>query len=102
MKMSQCGIVPLEREVGIIRRIDLTMNEQRKYELIKRLVEENGNKDRAALTLGITKRHLNRLVKAYKEKGKVAFSHGNKGRKPASTISNGIRKDVVDLYTNKY
>ena len=51
-----------------MRRIDLTMNEQKKYEVIKRLVDEGGNKDRAALTLGITKRHLNRLINAYKEK----------------------------------
>ena len=85
-----------------MRRIDLTMDEQKKYEVIKRLVDEGGNKDRAALTLGITKRHLNRLIRAYKEKGKAAFSHGNKGRKPVTTISDSVRNDVVTLYNNKY
>ena len=85
-----------------MRRIDLTMNEQKKYEVIKRLVDEGGNKDRAALNLGITKRQVNRLIKAYKEKGKAAFSHGNKGRKPANTIPDNIRKDVITLYNNKY
>ncbi|MCM1500825.1 MAG: helix-turn-helix domain-containing protein [Clostridium sp.] len=49
------------------------MDEQRKYEVIKRLVDENGNKDRAALTLGITKRHVNRLIRKYKENGREAF-----------------------------
>jgi len=85
-----------------MRRIDLTMDEQKKYEVIKRLVDEGGNKDRAALNLGITKRQVNRLIKAYKEKGKAAFSHGNKGRKPANTIPDNIRKDVITLYNNKY
>ena len=85
-----------------MRRIDLTMDEPKKYEVIKRMVDEGGNKDRAALTLGITKRHLNRLIRAYKEKGKAAFSHGNKGRKPVTTISDSVRNDVVTLYNNKY
>lgn len=93
---------PLAREEDMMRRIDLTMDEQKKYEVIKRLVDEGGNKDRAALNLGITKRQVNRLIKAYKEKGKAAFSHGNKGRKPANTIPDNIRKDVITLYNNKY
>ena len=55
------------------------MDEMKKYEVIKKLVETDGNKDRAAMTLGITKRHVNRLIRAYREKGKDAFVHGNKG-----------------------
>ena len=41
-------------EVEIIRRIELNMDEQKKYEVIKKLVDTNGNKDRAAMTLGWT------------------------------------------------
>lgn len=78
------------------------MDEQRKYEVIKQLVEDNGNKDRAALALGITKRQVNRLIKKYKENGKEAFRHGNKGRKPATTISEEKRSAIIDLYRTKY
>ena len=78
------------------------MDEQKKYEVIKHLVDNGGNKERAAVTLGITKRQVNRLIKAYKEKGKSAFLHGNRGRKPATTIAQEIRQDVVDLYRTKY
>ena len=62
MKMSRAGgiIGPCKGAV-IIRRIDLTMEEEKKYETIRRLVEEDGNKDRAAMTLGITRRQVNRL-----------------------------------------
>ena len=78
------------------------MNEQKKYEVIKKLVDENGNKDRAALTLGITKRQVYRLIKIYKEEGKAGFLHGNSGRKPASTTPDHTRQLVIDLYKNKY
>ena len=78
------------------------MDEQRKYEVIKKLVDEEGNKNRAALTLGISNRHVNRLIKAYKENGKAAFIHGNRGRKPATSTPDNIRQDVLDLYRTKY
>lgn len=78
------------------------MDEQRKYEVIKRLVDEDGNKDRAAMTLGITKRHVNRLIKKYRENGKEAFQHRNKGRKPVTTIPQEERSAIIDLYRTKY
>lgn len=78
------------------------MDEQKKYEVIKKLVDESGNKNRAAKTLGITRRQVNRLIKAYKEKGKAAFIHGNRGRKPAITKPESLKKDIVYLYKTKY
>lgn len=78
------------------------MDEQKKYDVIKSLVDHNGNKDRAALTLGITKRQVNRLIKAYREKGKAAFLHGNRGRKPVTATDRKTRQDIVDLYRTKY
>ena len=79
------------------------MDEQKKYEVIKSLMDHpNSNKQRAALTLGCTVRHVNRMLKGYKEQGKKYFIHGNKGRKPANTIPKTTRSLVVDLYRNKY
>lgn len=90
------------KEVDLIKRIDLTMDEQKKYDVIKRLVEENGNKDRAAMTLGLTRRQVNRLILAYRENGKAAFVHGNRGRRPAKAIPDQTKKEVLDLYRLKY
>lgn len=53
-----------------MRKVILRMKEQEKYEKIKDLVDHNGNKDRAALELGITRHQINVLIKKYKEKGK--------------------------------
>lgn len=49
-----------------------------------------------------TIRHINRMLKGYKEQGKAYFIHGNRGRKPANTIPDETRNLVVDLYRNKY
>ena len=79
------------------------MNEQLKYDVIKALADHpHGNKDRAALKLGCSKRHINRMLAGYRAHGKDFFVHGNRGRKPANTISNDIRASVVSLYATKY
>ena len=76
------------------------MDEQRKYEVIKGLVDhpDTANKDRAALILGCTKRHINRMIQGYIKDGKAFFIHGNRGKKPATTIHPDIRSQVLDLY----
>ena len=57
------------------------MDEQKKYEVIKHLVDNGGNKERAAMTLGITKRQVNRLIKALQGKGKVGIPSRQQGKK---------------------
>ena len=79
------------------------MDEQKKYEVIKALADHpNGNKERAALILGCTKRHINRMLAGYRKEGRAFFVHGNKGRKPATTIPLQVRNAVLDLYRTKY
>ena len=80
------------------------MDEQRKYEVIKGLVDhpDTANKDRAALILGCTKRHINRMIQGYVKDGKAFFIHGNRGKKPATTICPDVRSQVLDLYRTKY
>jgi len=85
-----------------MRKVNLNMKENEKYKIIKKLVETNGNKKRAAISIGCTTRHINRLIKGYKDKGKEFFVHGNKGKKPVHALSDEIKKDIVDLYNTKY
>ena len=85
-----------------MRKVELRMNEQLKYETIKELVDHNGNKNRASEKLGISVRQVNRLIVLYKEKGKSAFVHGNRSRKPVSTLDKSISEDIILLYKNKY
>jgi len=78
------------------------MTEQRQYEVIKELVDHGGNKNRAALTLGCSKRTVDRYIVGYKAEGKGYFIHGNRGRKPAHALDEGVKADIVDLYFSKY
>ena len=85
-----------------IRRVELNMTEQTKYEIIKNLVETDGNKDRAAMKIGCSRRHINRLIKGYKASGKAYFVHGNRGIQPVHTLPDETRQNIIDLYRNKY
>lgn len=57
-----------------MRKVELRMKELDKYEIIKELVDHNGNKNRAKERLGFKDiRQIYRLIKIYKEKGKSRF-----------------------------
>ena len=78
------------------------MNEQHAYDVIKELADHGGNKDRAALTLGCSKRTIDRHIAGYRAEGKEYFIHGNRGRQPIHALSEGEKADITDLYLNKY
>ena len=85
-----------------MKEVKLRMKEQNKYEIIKELVDHNGNKNRAKEKLGLSIRQVNRLINIYKEKGKPGFVHGNRSKKPAKTIDKTISDNIILLYRNKY
>ena len=85
-----------------MRKVELRMKEQEKYNVIKELVDHNGNKNRASKKLGISRRQINRLIIKYKEKGKAGFVHGNRNTKPINALDKSISEDIILLYKNKY
>ena len=78
------------------------MKDQHTYEIIKELADHGGSKNRAALTLGCSKRTVDRHISGYKTEGKSYFIHGNRGRKPAHALEENVKADIVDMYLNKY
>ena len=85
-----------------MRKVELTMNEQNKYLIIKKLVESNGNKKRAAIKLGCTIRTVDRLILKYKNQGKRGFVHGNRGRTPSVAFPLDIKNKIIRLYLDEY
>lgn len=85
-----------------IRKVDLSMSEEKKYEIIKKLVDIDGNKKRAAIELMCTVRNINRMIAGYKAKGKEYFIHGNRDRQPVHTILTTVRESILDFYRTKY
>lgn len=85
-----------------MRKVELRMNEEYKYRIIKKLVETNGNKKRASIKLKRSIRQIDRMIAGYKEYGKEFFIHGNRGRKPSIALSEDLKTEIELLYTNKY
>jgi len=86
-----------------MRKVVLTLKENYKYKIIKKLVETNGNKERARIELGLKSiRQINRLIAGYKEFGKEFFVHGNRGRKPKHAFTVEFKNEIEELYISKY
>lgn len=87
---------------GLIRKVYLRINESEKYNIIKELVNHNGNKNRAALKLNLSRWQINRLIIKYKEIDKSVFIHSNHGRRPINSLDKSISSIIVTLYKEKY
>lgn len=85
-----------------MKKVELRMKENLKYLTIKKLVETNGNKKKAAIILGCTVRSIDRMIAGYKSKGKKFFIHGNRGRLPANALTNELKDHIEQLYLSKY
>lgn len=85
-----------------LTKVELNMDEQEKYKVIKALVEQGGNKQRAALKLDCCRRTINRHIAGYKAQGKAYFIHGNRGRQPRHTLPKTTTDRILDLYKTKY
>ena len=52
--------------------------------------------------LGCCSKTLKKYIELYKNNDIAAFSHKNKGIKPVTTISSDVKKQIVDIYVDKY
>ena len=58
-----------------MKKVELRLNENYKYNIIKKLVETNNNE---------------------------FFLHGNRNRQPSHSFSDEIKRTIIDLYRGKY
>lgn len=82
-----------------MRKVFLRMNEQSKYDVIKKVVNKEITVLRATVLLNVVERTIYKLMNVYKTKGKEGFIHGNRGRKPSTTISQEIKEKIINLYS---
>ena len=86
-----------------MRKVILTMNENIKYETIKKVSDGLMLKTKAEVILGLTRRQIDRLVNNYRTTGKDAFRHKNRGRASKRATNTQIKEKVVNLYlSDKY
>jgi transposase len=83
-------------------RIVLNRTDQRRIVVLNHLASGALVNAEAAQLLGISKRQLQRLHKAYCEKGVAGLVHGNRGRAANNAVDAVIAARVVELAKDKY
>ena len=70
--------------------------------VIKKAISGKLKTGQAAAKLGISKQYVNRLKKAYSEKGPSCFAHGNKGKTKPWRTDPETEGRILSLYEDKY
>lgn len=81
-----------------MRKIELSMNEEKKYKVIQAVAQGRKQKKRASVELNLSIRQINRLLNQYKAEGKGAFSHKNKNRQPKHALSVEVKEQIYNRY----
>ena len=83
-----------------MRKVELKMNEEYKYEIIKAVADSKLKKNTAQLKLNCQRRTINRLLNNYQKYGKVVFSHGNNKRAPKTKLNLELQRKIINLYNS--
>src|SRR5437667_2102148 len=82
--------------------ITLNTQEQERMMVLNRLFVGQLTAVEAAVLLNLSERQVRRLQAAYQKEGAAALVHGNRGRKPVQSISEHMRRQVIELASTKY
>src|SRR6266568_3083618 len=82
--------------------ITLNTQEQKRAMVLNRIQAGQLSVAEGAEVLDLSGRHMRRILAAYEKEGPAALAHGNRGRKPAHSISAAVRAHVVDLARTTY
>ena len=82
--------------------ITLNTQEQKRLMVLNRLVVGQLTAVEAAVLLTLSERQVRRLFAAYRKEGAAALAHGNRGRKPVQSISEEVRRQVIERATTTY
>ena len=78
-------------------RVTLNRKEQTRAKVIAMVMEGRCTAREAAGLLRLSRRHVMRLKKAFREEGPAGLAHGNRGRKPAHAVRDEERQEVLEL-----
>ena len=75
----------------------LKQKDLKRATLIEACIKGQCTVKQVANALGISERRVKQIKKEVKENGVKSIQHGNRGRKPKNTISDEIRKKILEL-----
>ena len=75
----------------------LKQSEIKRATLIEACIKGQCTTKQVANALGLSDRRVKQIKKEVKENGVKSIQHGNRGRKPKNTISDDVRKKILEL-----
>ena len=83
---------------------DVTLNqrEQTRLHVLNTVLEHQLPVCQAAEIMGVSDRHVWRMLAAYRKEGAAALAHGNRGRRPRNAVSDAEAAAVVQLASTTY
>ena len=82
--------------------VTLSRDELKRVKVMERVLSGSMTNEEASASLGVTCRHLRRLKSKYNQKGEAGLIHGNRGRKPANSLPEELKAEVLRLRGEKY
>jgi transposase len=82
--------------------LTLTMKEQTRLCILNSVLGKQCNAIEAAQLIGVSERHLWRLLAAYRKEGAAALTHGNRNRLPPNASFATIKAKVIALASERY
>lgn len=70
--------------------------------VLTRVVSGQWTREEAAGVLGLSERHLRRLLAVYRADGPAGLAHGNRGRPSTRAVADAVRERVVELARGRY
>jgi transposase len=83
-------------------RVILNKKEQRRLVVLNAIEIGQVTAGEAAEVLGLSLRHVRRILAAYRREGAAALAHGNRGRKPHHALNEGLKRQVLELARSIY
>ena len=80
----------------------MTQKEQTRLQVLNSVLADQAPVCQAAEVLGVSERHMRRILAAYRKEGAAALAHGNRGRRPANTTTETKMTYVVQLARTRY
>ncbi|MDC5706390.1 helix-turn-helix domain-containing protein [Vibrio europaeus] len=77
-------------------------HELQRFAIIQDVLNNKLKRRDATPILGLSYRHLSRMLKAFKELGVQSLAHGNRGKPSSNRISDDIKLHVLRLITERY
>lgn len=85
-----------------MRGVTFTMEDMRRYSVVKAVMERKMTNGEGAAALGLSVRQLKRIKKKVTRYGVIGIRHGNCGRPPAHAFSETFKKRVIRMAQRRY